>query len=449
MRSRCKLCLIGAATQSDTAAVSVDSSPSLCSFLRRSRWGGACSKARCLTAGSNGLRCTQYAHNALVQRVFKTKPLFAASGSGSGTSGKNLNNLLADPEDQEAEQDKGLIQTAYEFFTRLWSPGSSDAQKLGFAYVYGQDGTLLGEYGMGGSNSTGTTQYIYLPTANGPMPIAAIVNGVAYAVHSDHLNTPRKLTQPDGQVAWQWAYSAFGDEQPTLGAKRFTDATTSPTTGSTSIPEVTFNLRYPGQYYDKESNLHYNYFRSYSAERGRYTQADPIGLDGGFNRFGYVEGNALGYIDPEGLQAQVNLFDPVDPAYRPATIVPEGIANEVYGHGSPVGMWTGPIPGGKYLSANKLADLLKKSPNYDPKLPTKLLGCNVGKGSYCQAVANALGTTVQCYDETVWYGAESKWIFWEQGTVSSWAKTMGPYGKEIPNYSRPGNLVTFNPKKRR
>ncbi len=253
---------------------------------------------------------TQYAHNALGQRVFKTEPLFAASGSGSGgtTSGKNLNNLLADPEDQEEqaekEKDKDFIQTAYEFFTRLWSPGSSDAQKLGFAYVYGQDGTLLGEYGMGGSNSTGTTQYIYLPTANGPMPIAAIVNGVAYAVHSDHLNTPRKLTQADGQVAWQWAYSAFGDEQPTLGAKRFTDATTNPTTGSTSIPEVTFNLRYPGQYYDKESNLHYNYFRSYSAERGRYTQADPIGLEGGFNRFGYVDGNPLAETDPLGLKAE-------------------------------------------------------------------------------------------------------------------------------------------------
>ncbi len=47
---------------------------------------------------------------------------------------------------------------------------------------------------------------------------------------------------------------------------------------------------------------HYNYFRSYSAERGRYTQADPIGLEGGFNRFGYVDGNPLSEIDPEGLQ---------------------------------------------------------------------------------------------------------------------------------------------------
>ncbi len=298
---------------------------------------------------------TQYAHNALGQRVFKTEPLFAvsASGSGSTTSGKNLNNLLADPEDQEEaekeqEKDKGFIQTAYEFFTRLWSPGSSDAQKLGFAYVYGQDGTLLGEYGMGGSNSSGTTQYIYLPTANGPMPIAAIVNGVAYAVHSDHLNTPRKLTQPDGQVAWQWAYSAFGDEQPTLGAKRFTNETTNPTTGTTPIPEVTFNLRFPGQYYDKESNLHYNYFRSYSAERGRYTQADPIGLEGGFNRFGYVEGNGLQYSDSFGLKPG-DIFPSPDAAALDAGNHSRGLNPQFIEYGG----WVYPDKGGYTYNLTK------------------------------------------------------------------------------------------------
>ncbi|MFN7856009.1 MAG: hypothetical protein ACK5OA_05430, partial [Acidovorax sp.] len=93
--------------------------------------------------------------------------------------------------------------------------------------------------------SSGTSQYIYLPTASGPLPIAAVIKGTTYAVHSDHLNTPRKLTPANGQVAWQWAYSAFGDEQPTLGAKRFTSETTTPPAGTTTIPEVTFNLRYP------------------------------------------------------------------------------------------------------------------------------------------------------------------------------------------------------------
>nr|WP_255593942.1 RHS repeat-associated core domain-containing protein [Acidovorax sp. sic0104] len=134
------------------------------------------------------------------------------------------------------------------------------------------------------------------------MPIAAVIKGQTYAIHSDHLNTPRKLTQADGQAAWQWEYSAFGDEQPTTAAKRFTSETTTPTTGATSVPEVTFNLRYPGQYFDAETKLHYNYFRSYDSRTGRYTQGDPIGLDGGWNRFGYVGGDPLGFIDVFGLQ---------------------------------------------------------------------------------------------------------------------------------------------------
>ncbi|WP_369861530.1 RHS repeat-associated core domain-containing protein [Acidovorax sp. HMWF029] len=103
-------------------------------------------------------------------------------------------------------------------------------------------------------------------------------------------------------MAWQWAYSAFGDEQPTIGAKRFTSETTTPTTGATSIPEVTFNLRYPGQYFDPETKLHYNYFRTYAPGTGRYTQGDPIGLDGGWNRFAYVSSDPLSRSDPLGLQ---------------------------------------------------------------------------------------------------------------------------------------------------
>ena len=64
-----------------------------------------------------------------------------------------------------------------------------------------------------------------------------------------------------------------------------------------------FNLRYPGQYFDSESGLNYNYFRTYNPTTGRYTQNDPIGLDGGWNRFGYVEGNPLSFVDPWGLDS--------------------------------------------------------------------------------------------------------------------------------------------------
>lgn len=243
---------------------------------------------------------TKYAYNALGQRVFKTEPLYSAAGKPA--SSKNLNNLLADEDDKETAQEQpGLIQQLVNFFSKLWSPSTSDAEKLGWTYVYAEDGSLLAEYGEGGAATSGSAQYLWLPTANGPMPIAAVIKGQTYAVHSDHLNTPRKLTQADGQVVWQWAYSAFGDEQPTTAAKRFTSEMTTPSTGSTSIADVTFNLRYPGQYFDKETNLHYNYFRTYAPDMGRYTQGDPIGLDGGFNRFGYVVSDPLSMTDPMGL----------------------------------------------------------------------------------------------------------------------------------------------------
>ena len=250
--------------------------------------------------------------------MFKTEPLFSSEAT-PGT-GKNLNNLLADDGEEGEQEPPGLIQQILNFWSKLWSPSTSDAEKLGWSYVYAEDGSLLGEYGSGGSASSGTSQYLYLPTASGPMPIAAIIKGQTYAIHSDHLNTPRRLTQADGQAAWQWAYSAFGEEQPTTGAKRFTSETTTPSTGATSIPEVTFNLRYPGQYFDSETKLHYNHFRTYDGRTGRYTQFDPIGLDGGWNGFSYVDGNPLSSVDPMGLQAAIPT--PIGPVPLPITPSP-------------------------------------------------------------------------------------------------------------------------------
>ena len=123
-----------------------------------------------------------------------------------------------------------------------------------------------------------------------------------------------KPTQSDGQVAWQWAYSAFGDEQPTIAKNRFANTALNQSFGSTNVVAVTFNLRYPGQYFDVESGLHYNLNRSYSATVGRYTQSDPIDLQGGWNRFGYVEGNPISKVDPDGLTSLSACANPVNAA---------------------------------------------------------------------------------------------------------------------------------------
>lgn len=63
-----------------------------------------------------------------------------------------------------------------------------------------------------------------------------------------------------------------------------------------------------GGSFDKETNLHYNYFRDYDPQTGRYIQSDPIGLAGGINLYSYVGGNPLTYTDPMGLDIRVSLY---------------------------------------------------------------------------------------------------------------------------------------------
>jgi len=81
----------------------------------------------------------------------------------------------------------------------------------------------------------------------------------------------------------------------------------------------TFNLRMPGQYYDKSTNLFYNYFRDYDPQLGRYVQSDPIGLEGGINTYNYVEANPTSKTDPKGLQPSQEGY-PTPQPQRPSLI---------------------------------------------------------------------------------------------------------------------------------
>ena len=157
-------------------------------------------------------------------------------------------------------------------------------------FVYGLSGELIGETLFDNQGKKLTSQfYIWLEG----MPLGGIsvtysangapANSTVFYLHSDHLNTPRSATNAAREKIWGWDSPAFG-------------------TSEASGP-LTINLRFPGQYYDVETGSHYNYFRDYDPETGRYVQSDPIGLNGGLNTYGYVGGNPISKFDFWGLAA--------------------------------------------------------------------------------------------------------------------------------------------------
>jgi len=113
-------------------------------------------------------------------------------------------------------------------------------------------------------------------------------SGKLYYVHNDATGTPQALTDEAGNVVWTAETDPFG------GAKVNEDPD-----GDGQL--LTFNIRSPGQYFDQETGLHYNYFRYYDPQTGRYLTSDPIGLAGGLNTYSFANGNPVNLIDPFGL----------------------------------------------------------------------------------------------------------------------------------------------------
>ncbi|EMX8646124.1 RHS domain-containing protein, partial [Providencia stuartii] len=109
-----------------------------------------------------------------------------------------------------------------------------------------------------------------------------------YYTHSGLNGLPEALTNSDGHLVWQGQYGVWGNLQRQARP-----------TGEFNSEQ---NLRFQGQYFDKETGLHYNTFRYYAPDLGRFTQQDPIGLAGGLNLYQYAP-NPLTWIDPWGLSA--------------------------------------------------------------------------------------------------------------------------------------------------
>ena len=145
------------------------------------------------------------------------------------------------------------------------------------------DESLLAEFNAAG---TRTKRYAYLGDDHAPQQVQDS-NGT-YFVHNDRLQTPRFLTNSAAAVVWKASYTTFGSTTPNE----------DPDSNGVA---VNMNVRFPGQYFDGESGLHYNHLRQYDPETGRYLESDPIGLNGGLNLYRYAYANPLAYVDPLGL----------------------------------------------------------------------------------------------------------------------------------------------------
>ena len=239
-----------------------------------------------------------YLHNALGQRVFKGELKADAKRPNASTLSESHIDWLKENFKRlfETEDDDTRVGTAYSF---------ADEQLPSWA--------LLGEYDNGSAKGAGRSEYIWLPTEDGSAtPVGMYRNSKFFAVHSDHLGTPRLVTNDTNTPIWQWPYSAFGNNKPTGVLK----AKANPKGVLTNNPVLLratnateFNLRFPGQYADEEAGNFYNYFRNYDSKTGRYTQACPIGLGGGLNRFAYTEANPISYSDPLGLRMMSGVRD--------------------------------------------------------------------------------------------------------------------------------------------
>lgn len=270
------------------------------------------------TYDANGNRLTMTGSTPATYSISSTSNrLSAVTGAVGGTYGYDESGNLLSRDNASftynnagrmTSSTRGSVTTTYAY--NALGQRVRKSSSVGTTYfVYDEAGRLVGEYDADGDMIQETVWM-------GDIPIATLRWGecglAIFYIHTDHLNTPRRITKrsaPD--VVWQWESDPFGA----------TEANEDPSGAGTFV----YNLRFPGQYYDEESGLHYNYLRDYDPSTGWYAQSDPIGLLAGNNTYAYVGSSPIAFSDASGL-LRGNPADWLPVAQRAGSRVPLGAA---------------------------------------------------------------------------------------------------------------------------
>jgi RHS repeat-associated protein len=185
------------------------------------------------------------------------------------------------------EERRGSAAIAY-----VYEPGS-------YVPLARIDAATLAEAGGSAANEGALNTGADQPTENATGDDAP-TGARLYYFHADPSGLPEELTDGEGRLRWRAAYRAWGNTVQEHWEAADLDGRPLALDATAQTEPLEQNLRLQGQYLDRDTGLHYNTFRYYDPDVGRFISPDPIGLSGGGNLFAYAP-SAFRWIDPLGL----------------------------------------------------------------------------------------------------------------------------------------------------